>query len=98
VARRAREPGAVIRVARWSAEHPWRAIAGWIAFVALCVVVGGAVGTKQQSDADQGVGEWGRAERIVEHGNFDDTVTENVLVTARTGGLDQTAVLRPPGP
>ncbi len=87
--RRTREPDPVIKVARWSAEHPWRAIAGWIAFVALCVVVGGAVGTREQSDADQGVGEWGRSERIVEHGHFQHPVTENVLVTARSGPLDQ---------
>jgi RND superfamily putative drug exporter len=76
-------------VARWSAQHPWRAIGGWLAFVALCIVVGGAVGTRDQSDADQGVGEWGRSERIVEHGHFDDPVTEQILVTARSGTLDQ---------
>jgi RND superfamily putative drug exporter len=76
-------------MARWSAEHPWRAIVGWIAFVALCAVVGGLAGTRQQSDADQAVGEWGRAERIVEHGNFHDPITENILVTARSGVLDR---------
>jgi putative drug exporter of the RND superfamily len=89
VARRGREQGAVIRMARWSAEHPWRAIAGWIAFVALCAVAGGAAGTRQQTDADEAVGEWGRAERIVEHGDFDRPVIENILVTARSGALDR---------
>ena len=86
---REREQGAVIRIARWSAEHPWRAIAGWIAFVALCAVVGGMAGTRQQTDADEAVGEWGRAEQIVQHGNFPDPIIENVLVTAPSGPLDR---------
>jgi RND superfamily putative drug exporter len=76
-------------MARWSAEHPWRAIAGWIVFVALCAVVGGMAGTRQQTDADEAVGEWGRAEQIVQHGNFQDPITENILVTARSGALDR---------
>src|SRR5258707_882746 len=27
-----------VRIARWSAEHPWRAIALWVVFVAVCFV------------------------------------------------------------
>jgi putative drug exporter of the RND superfamily len=67
-----RRPGRVVRVARWSAENRWRAALGWLAFVALCVAVGGAAGTRSQSDADAAVGEWGRAEHIVEDGHFID--------------------------
>jgi hypothetical protein len=85
VAASRREHAAVIRLVRWSAEHPWRAVGGWIVFVALCVVCGGMIGTRQQSNADEAVGEWGRAERIVDHGNFTDPARENVLVTARSG-------------
>jgi putative drug exporter of the RND superfamily len=84
-----RRPGRVVRVARWSAEHRWRAVLGWVAFVVLCVAVGGAVGTRSQSDADAAVGEWGRSERIVEDGRFADPAVENILVTSRTGALDR---------
>ena len=34
-----------VRMARWSAEHPWRAIALWVVFVAVCFVGGNAAGT-----------------------------------------------------
>ena len=37
------------RVGRWSAEHRWLAIAGWLAFVAVAFVIGQAVGTKELS-------------------------------------------------
>jgi RND superfamily putative drug exporter len=26
-----------VRIARWSATHPWRAMLGWLVFVVLCV-------------------------------------------------------------
>ena len=45
-----------VRVARWSATHPWRAMAMWVAFVVLCFGIGGAVGLKEASD-DLGIGE-----------------------------------------
>lgn len=88
-----RRPGRVVRVARWSAEHRWRAVLAWVAFVALCVAVGGAVGTRSQSDADAAVGEWGRAERIVEDGRFSDPAVENVLITGRDGQLDRSRAI-----
>ena len=84
-----RRPSRVVRVARWSAEHRWRAVLAWVAFVAVCVGVGGAVGTRSQSDADAAVGEWGRSERIVEAGRFADPAVENVLITSRSGTLDR---------
>jgi putative drug exporter of the RND superfamily len=76
-----------VRVARWSATHPWRAIAMWVAFVAVCFAVGSAVGLKEASD-DLGIGEAGRAESLYEGANFDDPAVENVLITARSGALD----------
>ena len=36
----------------------------------------------------------GRAERIVEHGNFADPAVENVLITARSGTLDPAAATK----
>ncbi len=38
-------------MARWSALHPWRAIAGWLVFVVLCVLAGSAVGTNRAGSA-----------------------------------------------
>jgi RND superfamily putative drug exporter len=81
-----------VRVARWSAEHPWRAVALWVVFVAVCFVGGSAAGLKEATAEDMSVGESGRATIIVEDGRFaDEPAVENVLITARSGGLDRTA-------
>lgn len=84
-----RHPSRVVRTARWSAEHRWRAVLGWMAFVVVCVGVGGMTGTRSQTDAQEAVGEWARAEQMITDGHFADPATENVLVTARSGPLDQ---------
>ncbi|SBT53128.1 MMPL family transporter [Micromonospora auratinigra] len=80
-----------VRLARWSAEHPWRAIALWIVFVAVCFVGGNAAGLNEATDSDQAIGEFGRAELIVDSGGFHQPATENVLITPRSGTLDQAA-------
>jgi RND superfamily putative drug exporter len=77
-----------VRLARWSAEHPWRAIALWVVFVAVCFFGGSAAGLKEATGADQAVGESGRAGLIVDAGDFADPAVENVLITARGGTLD----------
>jgi putative drug exporter of the RND superfamily len=82
---------ATVRVARWSALHPWRAIAAWVIFVILCSVGGGMVGTKTLVDQSNPRTESGRADRIVTAGNFADPAVENVLISARSGTLDRTA-------
>jgi RND superfamily putative drug exporter len=80
-----------VRVARWSAEHPWRAMALWIVFVAVCFVGGSSAGLNQATDADQRIGEAGRADAIASAGDFAHPPVDNVLITARDGALDQTA-------
>ncbi|MER7332526.1 MULTISPECIES: MMPL family transporter [unclassified Micromonospora] len=77
-----------VRLARWSAEHPWRAIALWVVFVAVCFVGGSAAGLNEATQGDQAVGESGRAGLIVDAGDFADPAVENVLITARGGTLD----------
>lgn len=79
-----------VRMARWSAEHPWRAMALWVVFVAVCFVGGNAAGFNEATDDDH-IGEAGRASAIVDSGNFDDPAKDNVLITARSGALDQAA-------
>ncbi|MFC7547611.1 MMPL family transporter [Plantactinospora sp. GCM10030261] len=80
-----------VRVARWSAEHPWRAVAMWIVFVAVCFVGGNTAGLNEATDRDSAIGEAGRADIIVADGNFADPAVDNVLISARTGTLDPTA-------
>src|SRR4051794_29792812 len=79
---------ATVRVARWSAEHPWRAIAAWVLFVLLATVGGGMVGNKQIVDDSNPRTDSGRADRIVTSGHFQDAAVENVLFTTRSGALD----------
>ncbi|MCW3840730.1 MMPL family transporter [Micromonospora yasonensis] len=80
-----------VRLARWSAEHPWRAIALWVVFVAVCFVGGNAAGLNEATDEDQAIGEFGRAQQIVDSGGFHEPARENVLITPRSGALDPAA-------
>ena len=76
-----------VRVARWSATHPWRAVALWLVFVAACITLGSAVGLRQQN-SDQGIGQSGRAGQWIDDAKLSGHDSENVLVTARSGRLD----------
>ncbi|MEU8650173.1 MMPL family transporter [Streptomyces sp. NPDC048737] len=80
-----------VRTARSSARHPWRALLGWLLFVALCLGVGSAVGTNNARTADYRVGEAGRAEALAAEGLLERRSTEQVLVSARSGALDERA-------
>ncbi|MEU5904995.1 MMPL family transporter [Micromonospora sp. NPDC047467] len=80
-----------VRMARWSAEHPWRAIALWAVFVAVCFVGGNAAGLNEATNSEQAIGEAGRAGVIVDSGAFDKPAVENVLITSRGGALDLVA-------
>lgn len=77
-----------VRMARASARHPWRAIVGWLVFVALCLVVGSAAGMNSARTADYRVGEAGRAEAMAAEGQLERRSTEQVLISARSGALD----------
>ncbi|GHI07699.1 hypothetical protein AQI88_25620 [Streptomyces cellostaticus] len=80
-----------VRIARLSARHPWRALVGWLLFVALCLAVGSAVGTHKATTADYRVGEAGRAEALAADGHLERRPTEQILVSARSGALDAKA-------
>jgi putative drug exporter of the RND superfamily len=80
-----------VRVARWSAGHPWRAIAGWFLFVALCLGAGISVGTNAAVAEDFGVGEAGRAELMAIDGGLQQRPTERVLITAKPGAAQMDA-------
>ncbi|MEU2235259.1 MMPL family transporter [Streptomyces vietnamensis] len=89
-----RKKPATVRIARWSATHPWSAIGLWVVFVALCLFLGGAAGTNKISDEESGVGESGRAGRITASGHFTEKPEENVLITAANGGKLDVATAR----
>lgn len=80
-----------VRIARWSARHTGRAIAGWFAFVVLCLVSGIAVGTNEATTEDFWVGEAGRAEATATEGGLERSPTERIMIRARSGQLDMAA-------
>nr|WP_245665926.1 MMPL family transporter [Actinoplanes subtropicus] len=81
-----------VRMARWSAEHPWRAIALWVVFVAVCFVGGNMAGTHKATAQDDAIGESGRAYVMIAHGKFaDEPAVDNVLITPMSGKLDVAA-------
>jgi uncharacterized membrane protein YdfJ with MMPL/SSD domain len=75
------------RAARWSTAHRRVAIFGWLAFVVLSVVVGGAVGQRTLSDSEAVPGEAGRAEVAIERSKLDPNA-EEVLVQSKSIGAD----------
>lgn len=80
---------ATVRAARWSATHPWRAIALWVAFVAVCSFLGQLSGEKKATDVDMGVGESGRATKMLHDSGLSNPASENVLITAKSGSFNQ---------
>jgi len=79
--RRSRKLGLAGRAGRWSAAHRKTAIWGWIAFVVVAILVGGAVGAKTL-DNGGGDGESAQAERTLEAG-FPQAAVEQVLVQSK---------------
>ncbi|MBW5420971.1 MMPL family transporter, partial [Streptomyces sp. BG9H] len=80
-----RKRSVTVRVARWSALHPWRAIIGWLVFVALCLGGGIAAGMNSATTEDFRVGEAGRAEALASEGGVQLRPTEQVLIRAASG-------------
>lgn len=80
-----------VRVAAWSARHPWRALAGWLGCVVLCLGVGLAMGTHNATAEDYRVGEAGRAETLAAEAHLGHEPVEHVLISARSGPLDPAA-------
>ncbi len=81
------KPPVTVRLARWSATHPWRAIALWLAFVVSAIAIGSASGSHTASDTDQLSGQSKQAERWLHASGLQSPDTENVLITAPRGAL-----------
>jgi uncharacterized membrane protein YdfJ with MMPL/SSD domain len=71
------------RAGRWSAQHRKKAVFGWLAFVIVAFMIGGAVGTKQLKDEDSGNGSSQVADKAIANAGFPDEADENVLVQGR---------------
>ena len=80
---RTANPGLAARAGRWSAQHRKKAIWGWLAFALIAFMVGGALGTETQTNAQSGVGESGRAARTVDNA-FPKHQVEQVLVQSNS--------------
>ena len=73
------------RAGHWSAKHRKLAVGGWLAFVVIAFVLGGAIGTKTLSDDDSGNGSSRVADKAITNADFPDKADEQVLVQARPG-------------
>jgi uncharacterized membrane protein YdfJ with MMPL/SSD domain len=63
---------------RWSAGHPWTAIATWLGAVVVLVVAGHLAGTVQLPNGAQNVGQSGQAEQMISR-DFPRLAAEDVL-------------------
>jgi uncharacterized membrane protein YdfJ with MMPL/SSD domain len=80
------------RAGRWSAQHRKTAIWGWIAFVVVAFVIGGALGVKKPTEYI-GPGESGRADQLaLDH--FPKDASESVLIQAAKGGTVRDSAVR----
>ena len=75
------------RAARWSATHRKTAVLGWLAFVVVAFMIGGAVGTVTLKHEDMGNGDSRAAERVLAQQFPRERAAEQVLIESRNGGL-----------
>ena len=75
------------RAGHWSARHRKTAIFGWLAFVVIAFVLGGAIGTNSLKDEDSGNGSSAVADKAIAKADFPDKADEQILITARGGKL-----------
>src|SRR4051794_11180649 len=67
----------------WSAQHRKTAIFGWLAFVVIAFVLGGAIGQKTIAEEDMGSGSSRAADQAIARADFPDKADEQVLVQGR---------------
>jgi RND superfamily putative drug exporter len=77
-----------VRVARWSATHPGRAVGLWAAFVIAAIACLAFIPTQKTSSDDFRIGDSGKASAILQQAKLTEKPTESVLITSPKGGLD----------
>jgi uncharacterized membrane protein YdfJ with MMPL/SSD domain len=83
--------GLAARAGHWSARHRKTAIFGWLAFIVIAFMIGGAVGQQKPSAAKSFDGESRRAETILDKAGFPETSGEMVLVQSKTASTKDPA-------
>ena len=92
-----------VRVARWSATHPWRALGLWLGLIVVAMVLSGAVAPRTATATDMAAGSSQRALRMLDEAGREEPPSELVLVTPPASADDDAAALdplrpRPPWP
>ena len=77
------------RAARWSAEHPWRAILTWLVLVVAATSLAVLVPTQQAEEADYRIGQSGRADAMAEQAGLSAPPGEVVLLSPACASFDQ---------
>ncbi|MFI5758416.1 MMPL family transporter [Streptomyces sp. NPDC051569] len=77
-------PGLAVAIGDWSARNRRTAVFGWLLFVVLATAIGTMTGTVKTTDADNGVGESGRAARILDQAGIQQPAAESVLVQSES--------------
>ncbi|MFI5894426.1 MMPL family transporter [Actinoplanes sp. NPDC051513] len=85
--------GIAARAAMWSARHRTLAILGWIAFVVGVTILSGQLGTHEATNADQGHGDSGKADRIVEQAGFPEQPAGEMVIVQNRAGTDRAAAI-----
>ncbi|HEY6886220.1 MAG TPA: MMPL family transporter [Solirubrobacter sp.] len=83
--------GLAARAGHWSARHRKTAIFGWLAFIVIAFMIGGAVGQQKPSAAKSFDGESRRAETILEKAGFPETSGEMVLIQSKSASTKDPA-------
>jgi RND superfamily putative drug exporter len=77
------------RAARWSAEHRWPVLGGWLVFVIAAFVVGSSAGVVTMKDEDYAIGDSRAAEKVLAEEFTAERAREMVLIQSRGGPLDR---------
>lgn len=81
-----KKAGFTLRIARWSARHPWRAVGTWLLLVIAAVACGAAVSMHTTTAADYRVGQSGTAAAQIEKAGLDAPDSEYVVLSRTSGG------------
>ncbi|HTZ86378.1 MAG TPA: MMPL family transporter [Solirubrobacteraceae bacterium] len=82
------------RAGRWSAAHWKTATFGWLAFIAIAVVLGQLAGTAKLTDTEQATGESAVAEKALAGSGLHRSASESVLVQNRRAMVGDPAFQR----
>ncbi len=80
-----------VRVARWSATHPWRAIGLWLTLVVVAIGLMIAFPKQQTKAEDTWIGQSGTASELIREAGLENKPSETILLTDPDGPLDKTA-------